>query len=260
MRAFAISLLLAVILYACTFEQKPAPSDCSMLEDFSIINITHSNCGQANGSIEVQADFADGADPTISYQINGSAETTWPVFENLSAGTYEIVVRYNGSCSQTISAQIDNQDGLNISLDTSPSDCDESTGNITVNASGANGTIAYRLDNGSPQQQAVFENLSPGLYTVTASDESGCEVSQEIKLISTVKTAQIENIVQTNCAISSCHGGNISPNLSSAPAIISNANRIKQRTGNRSMPPASSGISLDQEEIDAIECWTSDIL
>jgi len=66
----------------------------------------------------------------------------------------------------------------------------------------------------------------------------------------------IEPIIQTNCAVSGCHvNGQQLPTLETYEQIAANAERVKARTSNGTMPPASSGKSLIQEEINAIACW-----
>jgi uncharacterized membrane protein len=66
----------------------------------------------------------------------------------------------------------------------------------------------------------------------------------------------IEPIVQTNCAISGCHvNGQQRPILETYEQMAANAERIKARTSNGTMPPANSGKSLTLEEINAIACW-----
>jgi len=66
----------------------------------------------------------------------------------------------------------------------------------------------------------------------------------------------IAPIIQNNCAISGCHvNGRQLPTLENYDQIAANAQRIRFRTSNGTMPPASSGKSLTQEEIDQINCW-----
>jgi hypothetical protein len=69
----------------------------------------------------------------------------------------------------------------------------------------------------------------------------------------------IKPIVESNCAISGCHvTGQQLPTLESYAQIADNAGQIKTRTSNGTMPPASSGLSLTQQEIDAIACWVDE--
>ncbi|WPP49332.1 c-type cytochrome [Catalinimonas niigatensis] len=65
----------------------------------------------------------------------------------------------------------------------------------------------------------------------------------------------IQPIINANCAIPGCHGGNQSPNLESAQGIIGNAARIRAVTQGGVMPPANSGKDLTEAQIQAIACW-----
>ena len=66
----------------------------------------------------------------------------------------------------------------------------------------------------------------------------------------------ISPIIESKCAISGCHvSGQQRPTLETYEQISSNASRIKARTSNGTMPPATSGKSLSADEIEAIACW-----
>jgi len=69
---------------------------------------------------------------------------------------------------------------------------------------------------------------------------------------------KVEPIVNTNCAIQGCHAtGGQQPTLETYEQISSNAEKIRTRTSNGTMPPSSSGIRLSQEDIDDIACWVN---
>jgi uncharacterized membrane protein len=66
----------------------------------------------------------------------------------------------------------------------------------------------------------------------------------------------IKPIIESNCAVPGCHAnGGQQPTFETYEQIAANADIIKIRTSNGTMPPASSGNSLTQEEIDKIFCW-----
>jgi len=243
---------------ACTFEQVEAPIDCSLLQEITLLNTTPSSCGGASGSIEVAAKLANDFDGMILYSINGGEEKADARFENLLAGTYEIQASLEGACSQSLTVLIENSDGLNISVATLPSVCGNASGQISITPNDAVGTVKYSLNGNAAQTQPIFTNLSPGIYALKVTDDTNCEVSQELKVNSTVKTEEVQAIISTNCALSNCHGGNISPKLSSTSTIEQFAKRIGQRTGNKSMPPPSSGLSLSDADIQTIACWVFD--
>ncbi len=69
----------------------------------------------------------------------------------------------------------------------------------------------------------------------------------------------IRPILDTNCQISGCHGSNAGiPDWSTYETVSANAANIKTKTGNQSMPPASSGKSLTNEQIQMIADWVDD--
>ena len=69
----------------------------------------------------------------------------------------------------------------------------------------------------------------------------------------------IQPIINANCAISGCHvTGQQNPPLTTYEQVAANADRVKARTSNGTMPPTSSGLSLTIEDIESIACWVDD--
>lgn len=258
---FSGTLLIGILLIvnACTFDKEDPLQDCSLLESVSAINITNSSCGEASGSIEVTSVVSDEFEGTVSYSINGSAATTNPKFDNLSAGNYEISAQISDDCSKSISVTIDNEEGLNVGVTLTDSDCGSATGKIEITPSGEVGTVSYSLNGGASQTNAIFQNLEPGTYSLVAIDDVGCEVNQEIKLLSVINASDIQSIINNNCAVSSCHGGSVAPDLSTLENIEASANRIKERTSAQTMPPSGSSFSLTSTQIEDIACWFDDL-
>ena len=72
-------------------------------------------------------------------------------------------------------------------------------------------------------------------------------------------SVEIQPIITLNCAVAGCHvSGQQRPSLETYSEIAANADKIKFRTSNGTMPPSTSGLSLNQSEIDAIACWVDD--
>jgi hypothetical protein len=67
----------------------------------------------------------------------------------------------------------------------------------------------------------------------------------------------IAPLITTNCAITSCHDGNNPnlPNWSIFENVKANAQEIRERTTDGTMPPSASGLILSAEGIDNIACW-----
>jgi len=69
----------------------------------------------------------------------------------------------------------------------------------------------------------------------------------------------IRPILDSNCQISPCHGSNAGiPNWSTYTTVSANAASIKNATGSKIMPPASSGKSLTADQIAFIANWVDD--
>ncbi len=248
--------LLIVIIWSCTSEQEPIPDDCiANGVTLSLDTKTDANCGQADGSITVNASGAGGS---FTYTVNGQAAATNGTFQNLAAGSYVIVATEAGGCTAELTVEILNADGVNATIETTESSCESATGTITVTATGGATPYEYKLDDGSFGSSASFSAVGAGDYEVTVKDASGCEVALQVNVKSDVTFAEINTIIQTNCAVSGCHAGNQQPDFRVTSNITGRAERIEVRTGARTMPPQSSGRSLTDAEIAKIACWVAD--
>ena len=60
--------------------------------------------------------------------------------------------------------------------------CEQANGSVTLVASGENGSVSYRLDDGTSQSSATFDALLPGTYTITAQDDAGCTATASVTI------------------------------------------------------------------------------
>jgi len=67
----------------------------------------------------------------------------------------------------------------------------------------------------------------------------------------------VQPILSENCSIPACHDGsnNSIPDWQEFGNVQAYAQEIKQRTGDRTMPPSSSDKLLSAEQIANIACW-----
>ena len=139
----------------------------------ALVTQTNVSCsGNSNGFLNVAA--SGGTAPyTYSWSNGGSGSA----IINLSAGNYTVTVTdangCTGSSTYTIT-QPSNPLAVNLVSAFDVNCYGASTGSITVNASGGQGTYSYAWSNGQTGQQIL--NLSAGTYTVTVTDGSGCSV------------------------------------------------------------------------------------
>ncbi|MFK8162414.1 MAG: hypothetical protein AB8H12_08115 [Lewinella sp.] len=241
---------------ACTYDKLTVVESCDTNLVITLTDQTPSACGLASGSISLEVSGAVENEP-LSYSLNGTDFQPEASFTSLSAGSYTVTAQ-QGACVSTLEVTLENAEGLNATATAMPSDCGANSGEITVATSDASGAVSFALNGGAAQSGATFSGLAPGDYEVSATDEIGCQVTLEVKILSTVAFAEVQSIVTASCAISGCHAGNVSPDFRVRENILTRAGRIRARTGNASMPPPSSGGSLTTAQINAIECWVAD--
>lgn len=103
----------------------------------------------------------------------------------------------------------------------------------------------------------VKVHLSPeDLSTVVAGGNIGSNATAGSRVS---YADDIRPILDTNCQLSGCHGSAAGiPSWATHATVSANAAAIKTNTGNKTMPPAASGGSLTDEEIQKIADWVDD--
>ncbi|MEM6346740.1 MAG: gliding motility-associated C-terminal domain-containing protein, partial [Bacteroidota bacterium] len=135
----------------------------------SLVNV---DCN-GNSTAYIEASAVGGTIP-YQYSLDGSVLQSSGRFENLSAGSYELVVLDAQGCSDTMQITITEPDVLSLTTSRTDVIChSEATGTATVVPQG--GTPPYQInwDNGQDSLTAI--NLIAGVYQVDVSDSQGCE-------------------------------------------------------------------------------------
>ncbi|MEL7219904.1 MAG: cadherin-like domain-containing protein [Bacteroidota bacterium] len=123
-----------------------------------------------NQSDATVAITATGGTPPLMYRMNNGSLQSNPVFENLSAGTYiPQVVDSEGFMRQTTAITITNPAPLAAIADIFQN-------SITIQAEGGTPPLRYQLNNGTPQDSNIFENVANGFYAIRTIDANGCEI------------------------------------------------------------------------------------
>ena len=143
------------------------------------IDATDIGCGMTFGSITITAGGGNG---NLEYSIDGGA--SWQAnnnFTNLAVGTYNISVRNSDGTCETAGGQTEIQtiSGLTIeNIETTAIGCGETTGTLTITASGAD-NILYSIDGGANFSPfGTFNDLPVGTYTIVVQDAAGVCVTQ----------------------------------------------------------------------------------
>lgn len=111
---------------------------------------------------------------------NGGDQNTTNV-QPLTTTTYTVTATDNNGCSNTSSVTISvQQNPVDLNISTTGETCpDSNNGNIVI--SNGNNNIQYSIDNVSFINDSIFENLSPGNYTVYIKDEN-CLFTESIDI------------------------------------------------------------------------------
>ncbi|WP_178985321.1 T9SS type B sorting domain-containing protein [Winogradskyella helgolandensis] len=150
------------------------------------------------GTAELTAPFTCVSDGTITvtgvtggaapytYSIDGVTFQSSNSFNNLSAGTYTVIVKDASGCSSAMN-QI-TVEALNpptdLTFDNSPVTCPTNTSTISITGTtGGTGTLEYQIT--APASAATayqtstdFSGLEPGTYTFQVKDENDCVYSE----------------------------------------------------------------------------------
>ena len=169
------------------------------------VDVTHTDltCFQNNSGTALAS--ASGGTPPYSYVWNDNANTAQ--VSNLRATTYMVTATDGHGCRTTGTTTLNQPTQVLLVRASFSTNCAASSdGSITANASGGTGTFTYVLKDASgttlqTNQIGVFSGLAPQLYTVIASDQNGCTVSDTV----TVPRAAF-NVYSSIADSTSCYG------------------------------------------------------
>jgi gliding motility-associated-like protein len=186
------------------------------------------SCGINDGQIEIQT-LPVLATDTVEYSIDGGINwTSNNLFIGLSAGNYNIVIRYtDGSCevlSTTNPAVIDEAPipFLSSVSSTDVTDCNQFDGTITLTGASGIGTYQYSIDSGLTWHISnIFTGLDSGTYyTFVKNSNNTCPTEgQTISLIEPIAPvfAGITASSPTDCGVAN---GTITVNATSPDNIV----------------------------------------
>lgn len=131
-------------------------------------NDTPVSCNGGNdGAIDLTV---TGGAPFYTYQwSNGSNDED---LISVSAGTYTVTVTDDNGCTATGNTQLSQPTAINASASTTGATCGNANGSATASATGGSGPYTYAWSSGA--SGATINNLLPGTYTVTVTDDNSC--------------------------------------------------------------------------------------
>ncbi len=139
---------------------------------------TNADCGNNAGTVTVNA---SGGTSPYQYSINnGTTFQTGNFFTGLTAGQYTLVVKDANNCINKAVVVITSSPAPLITAIPAAATCSQSNGTITAFGSGGTGALQYSINGNIFQASTVFNNLTPGAYTVVVRDANGCTASMVV--------------------------------------------------------------------------------
>ncbi len=255
-----ISIFFILIFLSSCNEDDTVDSttQCSASFFISIENQEPSQCGKTTGSLQLKANGGEGE---VLFQLGENDFQQNATFQDLAAGLYQVSAKDEKGCIVSRDIIITDETDLEVLVQVkSVAGCESAEGVLEVSAIGGTGTYEYAIDESDFMTGTMYENLTSGTYKIEVRDEDGCVSTASTYLPAGISfTGSIADIISMNCAITACHvPGAQEPNFMDKDNIIANAERIKIRTSEMTMPPSSSGRSLSEDAIRQIACWVED--
>ncbi|SOD79257.1 T9SS type B sorting domain-containing protein [Spirosoma fluviale] len=150
----------------------------------TILNTTiiPTTCGQANGQVGVTV--TGGRNP-VQYSLDGRPFQARSFFIDLPLGSYTLVVKDSSGCTLSQPVRIDGSSGPRIdAIQTTPSACGEQTGTVRISTGSTTSALSYAIDGKTFQSGPDFSGLKDGSYTLTVRDDTNCELTRTISIVS----------------------------------------------------------------------------
>ena len=101
----------------------------------------------------------------------------------LDAGPYTVFATDANGCETDISAEVEEPDAIVITVDEQIDPNDAPNGEISVSVAGGTGDYTYGWEGpGGPYDTEDIAGLTDGTYSLTVTDENGCEETEVVTL------------------------------------------------------------------------------
>ncbi|MEL6134423.1 MAG: gliding motility-associated C-terminal domain-containing protein, partial [Bacteroidota bacterium] len=128
--------------------------------------------GDSNGLVILNAAGGIG---DFQYALNGGNFQSSGSFTGLGAGTYQVLIADDSTCTGTFSFDIEEPDTLDFSIFTQNISCfNAQDAQISISGSGGTGPYSYTIDGSTFQFQDAYGGLVSGSYSVQVRDINGC--------------------------------------------------------------------------------------
>lgn len=153
---------------------------------------SNANCNQADGSASITAGGGTG---NYTYLwSNGSITNS---ISNVPTGIYTVTVT-SGTCSATQSVSVGQNTSMASTISGTGTSCtNPNAGSINLEVSG--GTPGYTYQWSNSQSTQDISGLSAGTYTVTITDDAGCQIINTFTVEAPESPTAIATVVNESC-------------------------------------------------------------
>jgi subtilisin-like proprotein convertase family protein len=176
--------------YGCSVNQSYTINNTSGLINVTLNTQTDENCGQANGALDVSV--AGAANPTYLWSNGAVAED----LTGLVAGVYTITATdpSNGCARIEMYTIINNANGLVVTDTTIANEaCGNAQGAIDLTVTGGGMPYSFAWSNGAGTEDIIL--LTAGIYSVTITDNTGCDLVETYTVINNANGITASGIV-----------------------------------------------------------------
>ncbi len=157
--------------------------------------------GNSTGAVTISA---TGGTTVYQYKLDGGAYQSSSTFTGLAAGTYTITIKDANECTTTQVVTITQPAAAlsaSIGSQTNVLCYGNSTGAVTISATGGTTVYQYKLDGGAYQSSSTFTGLAAGTYTITIKDANECLTTQVVTITqpAAALSASITNLISVDC-------------------------------------------------------------
>lgn len=164
------------------------------------LNGTNLTCnGVPTGTVSATV---TGGVPTYSYLWDDPSASTSETVENLTNGTFTLLVIDSWGCDGTATITITQPTLMNVSISssTNPRCNGDLNGNAYVAATGGTPPYQYLWDDASNSFSPMLNNIGAGTYSVTVTDNFGCSGTASVSLTqSEILVAAISSHTDVSC-------------------------------------------------------------
>ncbi|MFT7605420.1 MAG: hypothetical protein ACI8VT_003014, partial [Saprospiraceae bacterium] len=177
--------------------------DAQNCECFDVLNlngvVVNSICGEDNG-IGVNLEISGSSQNFSILWSNGASTQN---ISNVDPGTYSVTVTGDAGCTATFDATLIDYVPFSIVCEATNAGCGNS-GSGTVTVTGGSAPYIYHWSNEAGT--AFVDGLAVGVYTITVTDNNGCEEICSLEVLNSESTLAVTGIATDNsiCGASNC--------------------------------------------------------